>query len=110
MRILPLRSRLIYLSRNCGIQDWLLDGFPRTLGQAKLLDAALEKQGQPLQLVVNLDVPEEVILQRILGTFPCCFQRLSIYITDVLMLRIPSRRGRTMDSRRLRKSVVSGLL
>ncbi|SJX62649.1 probable ADK2-adenylate kinase, mitochondrial [Sporisorium reilianum f. sp. reilianum] len=46
--------------------DWLLDGFPRTLGQAEMLDAMLEAQGKPLQLVVNLDVPEEVILDRIL--------------------------------------------
>lgn len=47
-------------------KDWLLDGFPRTLGQAKMLDTTLEKEGKPLKLVVNLDVPEEVILDRIL--------------------------------------------
>lgn len=47
--------------------SWLLDGFPRTLGQAQMLDKQLdEKQHKPLQLVVNLDVPEDVILERIL--------------------------------------------
>ena len=53
----------------CGplTQDWLLDGFPRTQGQATLLDQSLSAQGKPLNLVVNLDVPEEVILGRILG-------------------------------------------
>ncbi|KAH9981182.1 adenylate kinase [Lactifluus volemus] len=39
--------------------------FPRTVGQGKLLDAHLRKQGSPLNLVVNLDVSDEVILARI---------------------------------------------
>ncbi|OZJ04212.1 hypothetical protein BZG36_02954 [Bifiguratus adelaidae] len=47
-------------------ESWLLDGFPRTLGQAQALDANLQGHGKPLNLVVNLDVPEEVILQRII--------------------------------------------
>lgn len=47
--------------------SWLLDGFPRTLGQAQMLDDQLDnKQQKPLKLVVNLDVPEDVILDRIL--------------------------------------------
>ena len=50
-------------------KDWLLDGFPRTLGQAEMLDAMLESQAKPLRLVVNLDVPEDVILDRILRTY-----------------------------------------
>ncbi|PWN31155.1 ADK-domain-containing protein [Jaminaea rosea] len=52
--------------RELGAGNWLLDGFPRTSGQARLLDAALEEQGKALNLVVNLDVPESVILARIL--------------------------------------------
>ncbi|KAJ6547623.1 adenylate kinase [Mycena capillaripes] len=46
-------------------KHWILDGFPRTVGQGSLLDAHLKKQGTPLSLVVNLDVPDEVILSRI---------------------------------------------
>lgn len=46
-------------------KHWVLDGFPRTVGQGKLLDAHLRKQGTPLNLVVNLDVPDEIILARI---------------------------------------------
>jgi len=46
-------------------KHWILDGFPRTLGQGELLDAHLKNQGTPLTLVVNLDVPDEVILSRI---------------------------------------------
>jgi len=46
-------------------KHWILDGFPRTVGQGKLLDSHLQKQGYPLNLVVNLDVPDEAILSRI---------------------------------------------
>lgn len=46
-------------------KHWILDGFPRTLGQGKLFDAHLRQQGTPLSLIVNLDVPDEVILARI---------------------------------------------
>jgi nucleoside-triphosphate--adenylate kinase len=46
-------------------KHWILDGFPRTLGQGELLDTHLKKQGIPLSLIVNLDVPDEVILSRI---------------------------------------------
>ncbi|KAF8892540.1 adenylate kinase-domain-containing protein [Infundibulicybe gibba] len=46
-------------------KHWILDGFPRTLGQGELLHAHLKKQNTPLTLVVNLDVPDEVILSRI---------------------------------------------
>jgi nucleoside-triphosphate--adenylate kinase len=40
-------------------------GFPRTLAQAEKLDAHLEEIGVPLDLVLNLDVPESIILGRI---------------------------------------------
>lgn len=46
-------------------KHWILDGFPRTLGQGKLFDDHLKKQGTPLSLIVNLDVPDDVILSRI---------------------------------------------
>lgn len=56
-----LSSKLDSLSH----KHWILDGFPRTLGQGELLDAHLKKRNTPLTLVVNLDVPDEVILSRI---------------------------------------------
>ncbi|KAH6918523.1 adenylate kinase [Coprinopsis sp. MPI-PUGE-AT-0042] len=46
-------------------KHWILDGFPRTLKQGQLLQAHLSKQNAPLTLVVNLDVPDQVILNRI---------------------------------------------
>lgn len=54
-------ERLSHRDAACG---FLLDGFPRTLPQASALDALLPK---PLEKVVNLDVPEEEAVTRILG-------------------------------------------
>ncbi|CAI4060672.1 hypothetical protein SKDZ_05G2510 [Saccharomyces kudriavzevii ZP591] len=44
---------------------WLLDGFPRTTTQALALDELLKQHDADLNLVVELDVPESVILERI---------------------------------------------
>jgi len=46
-----------------------MDGFPRTLGQAMDLDKHLQNNRQKLDFVVNLDVPEDVILDRIMSKF-----------------------------------------
>jgi len=46
-------------------QPWILDGFPRTLGQGRMLNEHLKDKSTPLTLIVNLDVPDEVILSRI---------------------------------------------
>ncbi|CAG0905716.1 unnamed protein product [Cyprideis torosa] len=43
----------------------LLDGFPRTVPQAEALDLILEADGEKVDLVIQLDVPEEVIRERI---------------------------------------------
>jgi adenylate kinase len=45
--------------------SWLLDGFPRTVTQAPALDGLLDERNAPLNLVVELKVPAEVILDRI---------------------------------------------
>ncbi|KAK7693521.1 hypothetical protein QCA50_003089 [Cerrena zonata] len=46
-------------------KHWILDGFPRTLGQGQLLNEHLREKATPLSLVVNLDVADEIILSRI---------------------------------------------
>jgi adenylate kinase len=45
---------------------WILDGFPRTIPQAEALDVLLIEIGQQYDRVVNLDVPEEILVERIL--------------------------------------------
>jgi adenylate kinase len=48
-------------------QGYLLDGFPRTIAQAEALDAMLAGQGTPLDVVLELQVPEEELFQRLAG-------------------------------------------
>lgn len=50
-------------------QGFVLDGFPRTLRQAEKLEEVLN--GHPLDLVINLDVPTEIVLHRIAGRRVC---------------------------------------
>ncbi|KAI9505678.1 adenylate kinase-domain-containing protein [Coemansia spiralis] len=49
--------------------NWLLDGFPRNIAQAKALDAMLAATNQPLNAVINLVVPESVILHRVVERY-----------------------------------------
>ncbi|PWH16343.1 MAG: adenylate kinase [Ardenticatenia bacterium] len=49
----------------------LLDGFPRTLGQAVALDEALAKQGHRICQVLNILVPDEVLVERLSGRRVC---------------------------------------
>jgi adenylate kinase len=52
-------------------KGFVLDGFPRTLNQAKALSALLEKLGQTITKVVVIDVDEQVIFERIVGRRTC---------------------------------------
>ncbi len=54
-----------------GAQGFILDGFPRTLPQARALDAMLAEIGRPLQSVLVLDVPDEPIVKRLSGRRAC---------------------------------------
>ncbi len=46
---------------------YLLDGFPRTIAQAEALDTMLAAKGTPLDIVLELQVPEEELFQRLAG-------------------------------------------
>jgi adenylate kinase len=50
-------------------RGFVLDGFPRTLPQAEKLEDVLD--GHPLDLVANLDVPTDIVLDRIAGRRVC---------------------------------------
>jgi adenylate kinase len=48
-------------------KGYLLDGFPRTIAQAEALDKMLEERGTPLDVVLELKVPEEELFNRLAG-------------------------------------------
>jgi adenylate kinase len=49
----------------------LFDGFPRTLPQAEGLDAALAGVNERIDVVVNIDAPRPVLLERLTGRITC---------------------------------------
>lgn len=50
---------------------YVLDGFPRTIPQAEVLDAALTELGDKIDYAVNVDVPDENIVKRMSGRRAC---------------------------------------
>ena len=50
---------------------FILDGFPRTLPQAEVLEDMLAEKGIKLDAVLEIQVPDEIIMERILGRYAC---------------------------------------
>ena len=50
---------------------YILDGFPRTIPQAECLYAALEKRGEKVDFAINVEVPDENIVNRMSGRRAC---------------------------------------
>lgn len=52
-------------------EGYLLDGFPRTIPQAEVLDKALTELGDVIDYAINVDVPDENIVKRMSGRRAC---------------------------------------
>jgi len=52
-------------------KGFLLDGFPRTVVQAEALDGIMVSLGKKIELVLNIAVPDEIIVERIVGRRSC---------------------------------------
>ena len=50
---------------------FILDGFPRTIPQAEVLDSELTKLGDHIDYAINVDVPDENIVKRMSGRRAC---------------------------------------
>lgn len=69
---------------------FLLDGFPRTVGQAEALEAMTDDEF--IHLAVNIEVPEDIVLERMLGrgreddTVDAIRRRLDLYEAETAPL------------------------
>lgn len=54
-------------SRPDTARGFILDGYPRNLAQADALDGLLQRIGQPMDYAVQLEVPTELLVERIAG-------------------------------------------
>ena len=62
----------------------ILDGFPRTIDQAVALDAMLEKENKNITLAINLETPENEIIDRIVSRRVCSNQECkAVYNTKL---------------------------
>ncbi|WP_324743401.1 adenylate kinase [Tsuneonella sp. CC-YZS046] len=61
-------AELTALGASAGV---IFDGYPRTVAQAESLDAILASHDRSLDYVVELDVDEDALVERITGRFSC---------------------------------------
>lgn len=54
-----------------GLENWILDGFPRTLHQAEILDAMLAGKETSVDRVFLIDLDTEIIVERLTGRRVC---------------------------------------
>src|SRR4029453_15792240 len=52
-------------------RGFILDGFPRTVGQAEALDEPLTSRGRPLDAVLQIAVPRDELVRRLAGRRVC---------------------------------------
>ena len=59
------------LARPAADAGAILDGFPRTVGQAKALDDTLAGSGERIRRVIYIEVPTELLVRRVAGRWIC---------------------------------------
>ena len=68
---LTVRILLDRVSQDDCKNGYVLDGFPRTIPQAEVLDSELSKKGEAIDYAINVDVPDENIVKRMSGRRAC---------------------------------------
>lgn len=64
-------------------KGYVLDGFPRNIPQANVLDKALTELGDSIDYAVNVDVPDENIVKRMSGRRACLSCGATYHIVNV---------------------------
>lgn len=68
---LTVKILLDRVSKDDCKNGYVLDGFPRTIPQAEVLDEALTKLNDQVDFAINIDVPDENIITRMSGRRAC---------------------------------------
>ncbi len=93
-QLVPDELVLDLISERLGKADaqkgFILDGFPRNIPQAEALDRMLERMGKPLQVSLLIDVPLDILMQRLTGRRTCsaCGAIYNVYTNPP---RVPGR-------------------
>ncbi len=59
------------LAKPAAARGAILDGFPRTAGQAEALDEVLAGQGERIEAAIYIDVPTDELVERVSGRWVC---------------------------------------
>ncbi|MDB1087449.1 adenylate kinase [Streptomyces sp. ACA25] len=70
---------------------FLLDGFPRNIGQAEALDVMLRETARQLDVVLDLEAPEDEVVKRIAGRRMCRADSSHIFHTEYSKPKNPGR-------------------
>ena len=66
-----MRDAILAVKKDASLAGLLLDGFPRTVGQAKGLDALLAETGETIDAIFVLDATREAVIERLSGRRTC---------------------------------------
>ncbi len=71
-----------FMEPDCA-QGYVLDGFPRTIPQAKALDEVLSKCNDKIEHAIDVDVPDENIVQRMSGRRACLHCGATYHVASI---------------------------
>ena len=80
---LTVRLLLDIVAQDDCKNGYVLDGFPRTIPQAEVLDKELTKLGDSVDFAVDVDVPDENIIRRMSGRRACLNCGATYHIVNI---------------------------
>lgn len=80
---LTVKILLDRVAKDDCVNGYVLDGFPRTIPQAEVLDKALTELGDKIDYAIDVDVPDENIVKRMSGRRACLACGATFHIEHV---------------------------
>ncbi len=76
-----MRDAILAVEQDRSLSGWLLDGFPRTVGQAQGLDALLAGTGTRIDAIIVLDASRDAVIERLSGRRTCTQCKTVYHVT-----------------------------